>query len=101
MSDTATSESPPRILIVGGGALGIEVVGVAANRNNQVVIGDLPRRNQLDAVIVLDRAQGYDPALAIDTGHGPQLEMKVIPFGLGNVVELVSARVERAGRHFV
>jgi hypothetical protein len=38
---------------------------------------------------------------AIEPAHAPQLELEVVPFGLGNIVEFIFGGVQRTGCHFV
>jgi hypothetical protein len=59
------------------------------------------RRHQLTAFFVEGGGQLDFLLLAVEPAHAPQLELEVVPFGLGNIVEFVFRGVQRAGGHFV
>ncbi|MCY1508031.1 hypothetical protein D9M68_423290 [compost metagenome] len=84
-----------------GGALGAEVVGGAADGDHQAVVLQRTRRHQLDAVLVQRRGQFDAPGGAIQPGEAAELELEVVPFRLGDIVQLILRGVERAGGDFV
>lgn len=84
-----------------GRALGAEIVGRAADGNHQRVVSHLPRRNQLQAGFVISGGQLDFLLRAIEPAHAPQLELEVVPFCLGNIIEFVFGRIQGTGRHFV
>ena len=82
-------------------ALGAEVVGGAADGDHQGVVGDVALGNQLNAILVHQCGQADPLAGAIQALHAAELEFEVVPFRLGDVVQLVLGGVERAGSDFV
>ncbi|MNF57799.1 hypothetical protein D3C84_393400 [compost metagenome] len=84
-----------------GGACGAEVVGGAADRDHQAVVIQLPLRHQHLALLVERRAEGDAPCGAVEPAHASELELEVIPLGLGHVVQLVFRGVQRAGGHLM
>ncbi|MNC12755.1 hypothetical protein D3C75_604810 [compost metagenome] len=84
-----------------GRTQGAEVVGPAADRQHQGVIGDLTRRYQLDAGGVVLGFQLDGLARAIEAAHASGLELEVVPLRLGDIVQLVLRGVQRAGGHLV
>ena len=78
-----------------------EVVGVAAYRDHQRVVRQGARRQQLTAVFIQGGGQLDLLGRPLQAAHAPQLELEVVPLGLGHVVELVFGGIERTGRHFV
>ncbi|MNN26956.1 hypothetical protein D3C81_1404770 [compost metagenome] len=84
-----------------GGAEGAEVVGRAADGDHQAVIGQGARGHQLAALLV-ERGGDLDAlAGAIQSAQAAELELEVVPFRLGDIVQLILRGVERAGGHFV
>ena len=82
-------------------ALGAEIVGGAAHADHQRVISHFTRRHQLDAVFVIGRGQLDFLLRAIEPAHAPELELEVVPFRLGDIVEFVFGGVQGTGGHFV
>ncbi|VVO15084.1 hypothetical protein PS706_03783 [Pseudomonas fluorescens] len=83
------------------GALGTEVIGGAADRDHQAVIAQHARRHQLTAFFVEGGGQLDLLLFTVEPAHAPQLELEVVPFGLGDIIEFVFRRVQRTGCHFV
>ncbi|MCY1423606.1 hypothetical protein D9M71_393220 [compost metagenome] len=84
-----------------GRAFGTEVVGGAADRQDQAVVGQLACGHEFAPVLVMGGGQLDDLALAVQPAHAAELELEVVPLGLGDVVQLVLRGVERTGRHFM
>ncbi|MCY1287274.1 hypothetical protein D9M70_362640 [compost metagenome] len=84
-----------------GRALGAEIVGGAADRDHQAVVGQFACRHQFAPLLVVGGGQLDDLALAVEPAHAAELELEVVPLGLGHVIQLVLRGVERAGGHFV
>ncbi|MNR07076.1 hypothetical protein D3C85_1231800 [compost metagenome] len=82
-------------------AQGAEVVGVGTHGNDQGVVAQGARRQQLAALVVEGGGQLNLFAFTVQAAHAPQLEVEVVPLGLGHVVQLVFRGVQRAGGHFV
>ncbi|MNS57363.1 hypothetical protein D3C72_902470 [compost metagenome] len=82
-------------------ALGAEIVGGAANGDHQRVVGHFAGRHQFQTGLVVGGGQLDFFIRAIEPAHAPQLELEVVPFGLGDIVEFVFGRVQGTGRHFV
>ena len=82
-------------------ALSAEIVGGAADADHQRVISHFSRRYQLDAVFVVGCRQLDLLLRAIESAHAPELELEVVPFRLGDIIEFVFGRVQRTGGHFV
>ncbi|MCY1287042.1 hypothetical protein D9M70_360280 [compost metagenome] len=84
-----------------GRALGAEIIGGAADRQDQAVVGQLARGHEFAPVLVMGGGQLDDLARAVQPAHAAKLELEVVPLGLGDVVQLVLRGVERTGRHFM
>ncbi|MNI31881.1 hypothetical protein D3C73_857760 [compost metagenome] len=82
-------------------ALGAEIVGGTADGNHQRVVRYFPRWHKFQPGFVIGRGQLDFLVRAIEPAHAPQLELEVVPFGLGDIVEFVFGRVQGTGRHFV
>ena len=80
---------------------GAEVVGHAAYGHDQRVIGQLARGRGFAAVFVEQGLKLDGLGLAVQTAHPADLELEMLPLGLGNVVELVFRLVQRARGDFV
>ncbi|MNF93320.1 hypothetical protein D3C84_759920 [compost metagenome] len=82
-------------------AFGAEVVGGAADRQDQAVVGQLACGHEFAPVLVMGGGQLDDLALAVQPAHAAELELEVVPLRLGDIVQLVLRGVQRAGRHFM
>ena len=82
-------------------AQGAEVVGIGAHGNDQSVVTQGTCRQQLAALFVQGGGQLDLLAFTVQAAHAPQLEVEVVPLGLGHVVQFVFRGVQRAGGHFV
>ena len=79
-----------------------EIVGAAADGDDERVVGDLAARDQLLAVeLVVRRRELHDLARAVEAVHAPELELEVVPARLREVVEVVLVEVHAAGGDFV
>ena len=78
-----------------------EIIGAAADGDDQGVVVQAARRYQLAAVLVEGRGQADALGGAVQALQAADLELEVVPLGLGDIVELVLGRVQRAGGHFV
>ncbi|RMT87423.1 hypothetical protein ALP41_00352 [Pseudomonas savastanoi pv. nerii] len=61
----------------------------------------MPELNQFGTVFIQRLGQVNLATGAIQPGHTPELELKVVPLGLSHVVQLVFIRVERTRRDLV
>ncbi|MNL09657.1 hypothetical protein D3C87_1304250 [compost metagenome] len=82
-------------------ALSAEIVGGAADGDHQRVVRHFAGWHQLHTSFVIGGGQLDFFLRAIEPAHAPQLELEVVPFCLGNIVEFVFGRVQGTGRHFV
>jgi hypothetical protein len=78
-----------------------EVVGHAADRNHQRVVGDLLAGRDLAALVVDERRHVHNAAGAIEARHAAGAIGEAVPVGLRQVVDGVHALVHAAGGDLV
>ena len=74
-----------------------EVVGTAAHRNHQLVIGKTPTRHQLAAIGCINGGQQNLACLTVQTAHLAGLVGKVGIGGLGKISGLLLGQIASAG----
>ena len=84
-----------------GNARCAEIVGDAADRDHQRVVGDGPWRRDLAALVIKGGAETHFPGGTIEPDHFAQTVTEPVPMRLGEVVQLVLAGVHAARRHSV
>src|SRR5690349_17621798 len=87
-----------RVLAHAGGA---EIVGLAADRDHQRVVGHAAHRQDLPALVVLHRGHDDVARGAIEPLERAEHEGEAVPARLREVVELVRVDVHAARGHFV
>ena len=80
-----------------GGAGGAEIVGDAADRHDERVIGDAGGGGDLAACFVMGGAEEEALIRAVQAGDVAEAVGEMMPVGLGEVVELVVGAREAAG----
>src|SRR5574344_393057 len=83
------------------GTCGAEVVGQTAHSQHQTVVMNAAAGYQFAALVVEGGGQLDGFGITVKAGKAAQLEIKVVPLGLCQIVELVVGGVERAGSNFV
>ena len=78
-----------------------EIVGEAADGDDERVVAELPRRRDLPPLLVDDRRHLDDAAAPVDARHLAGAIGEAVPVGLGQVVDLVEAEVHAAGGDLV
>src|SRR5262245_23969814 len=78
-----------------------EVVGVAADGDYQRVVRDLPPRDQLAALFIQGASDLDHASAAVKPVHLTQLETKVMPPRLRQVVERMVVEIHAAGDELV
>ena len=78
-----------------------KVVHSASDRQNQQVIGDLSRGNDLLAFVVMNRPDQYELCSPIQPDHLAEQVSKPVPVGLRQVIEFVDVEIDRASRQFM
>ena len=78
-----------------------EVIDDAAYGDNQGVVAEAAASRDLPAVLVEGRREDHLLLGAIESDHLAVAVPKVVPMGLGEIIELVLIDVHAAGRHFM
>ena len=73
-----------------------EIVGHAADSDDQRVIGNAARRRDLSALLVISRAEPNGLARAVEPDHFAEVIAKMVPVALREIVQLVLGRVHAA-----
>ena len=78
-----------------------EVVGQAADGDDERVVADLLGRRDLAPLRIDERRHVHDAAGPVEAGHVARAIGEAVPVGLGQVVDLVEALVHAAGGDLV
>ena len=81
-----------------GRAGGAEIVGHAADGDDQRIIGDGARRRDLAALVVMSGAEAHRLRRAVEADHLAEVVAEVMPVRLGEIIELVLGRIHAARR---
>ena len=84
-----------------GDTRGAEIVRHAADRNDQRIVAEHARRNDLPAVLIDARRDVDLPPRAIEADHLPDAVTVVGIAGVGDQLERIGFAVERTGRHLM
>ena len=86
---------------VGGGARGTEIIRDAADGDNQRVVGQGTRGNDLPAFVIERCADMNEVSPAVEASHLTQAVVEMMDVSVGEVVQLVLSRVHAASGHGV
>lgn len=78
-----------------------EIVGLAADGDDQGVVGKAAPRHDLDPGIVQGGGDMDQPAGAVETVHASEPVAEMMPARLGQILELIRVGIQAPGGHFV
>ena len=74
-----------------------EIVGHAADGDDQGVIGNAARGRDLAALLVISRPEPDHFCRAVEPDHFAEMVAEMVPMALREIIELVLGRVRAAG----
>ena len=87
-----------RVLLRAGCA---EIIGAAADGDDQRVVADLALADQQPAIVIVCRCDTHHAAFAVQTGHAAQAETEMMPPRLRQIIEHVLIHIHAAGGDLV
>ena len=78
-----------------------EIVGQAADGDDERIVAELLRRRDLPPLVVDERRHADQAPAPIDADQRAEAEREAVPVGLGQIVDLVHAQIHAAGGDLV